>query len=88
MVIQKAIEFAPTGAMYNKARGFLFGGLDRYGERLAAKHLANEVTADAAGRVSAKVAKEATQAATIEAEKKAGLRYANGFKRSTASEAF
>ena len=88
LAMHKAIELTPMGAAYNKARGFVFNQLDKLGERIASKELVNEVTAQAGGKVTAKVANEATKAATVEAEKKAGQRYVNGFRRATTSEAF
>lgn len=87
LLIQKVIEFPPTGAMARMARGIGARTLDRIGERVAARHLQNEIVTDEAGRVTSKVA---GKTAETTAEKAASTvdRYSNGFRKATPSEAF
>ena len=87
LVIQKVLEFPPTGAMARMFRGIGVRTLDRMGERVAARHLQNEVVTNEAGRVTSKVA---GKTAETTAEKAASTvdRYSNGFRKATPSEAF
>lgn len=69
------------------ARGIGARTLDRMGERVAARHLQNEIVTDEAGRVTSKVA---GKTAETTAEKAASTvdRYSNGFRKETPSGAF